>query len=203
MLSDSAGNRKYMIQEEWRRFVASADLRDPDTRSLCWMFAWTGARVSELLSLTPRSFDISIRVIKIRTLKRRQLVYRELPLDDGLFSVVQTAFDIVGRRDDPCQIDAPLWSWCRTTAWGRVKSVGLEAGLPEYLCMPKVLRHTYAFEGANTQGLPLGLVQELLGHARIESTLVYTTPRGRDARLFTDRMFRLRGVPSEPASTAF
>jgi integrase len=200
MLFDRDGNRKYMVGEEWQRFMATANARDPETRSFCWTLAMTGARVSEAVSLTSRSFDLPAWVIRIRTLKRRKLVYREIPLDDYVFSVVEDALDITGRRADPFRIDTRLWPWCRTTAWSRVKSVGLEAGLPIHLCTPKALRHSMAFEGANTKDLPLGLVKELLGHARLESTLEYTTPVGEHARELTDRIFRAERLALKPVS---
>ena len=80
------------------------------------------------------------------------------------------------------------------TAWSRVKSVAHAAGLPEYLCTPKVLRHSFGIEGAHVQRFPLGTMKNWMGHARIESTIVYTTPVGNEERALARRMWKSLGA---------
>ncbi len=194
MLSDRAGNRKYMIEAEWRAFLASADNADPDTRAFCWAVARTGGRLSEVLSLTPRSFDIDNSTIRIRCLKRRTPdVFRELPLGLPFLGLMNETVAVNARRIDPSQIDVPIWGWCRTTGWQRMKNVAQDAGLPEHLCMPKALRHTFGIEGVLMKHIPLGMMQKWMGHARIESTVIYTTPVGNEERLLEERMWQPAG----------
>jgi integrase len=200
MLFDKEGNRNYMIEPEWRAFLAAAYQADPDTRTFCLVLLLTGARLTEIRNLTARSFDRGLGRVVIRCLKRRSVVYRDVPISSDLFDLVEVQFDIAGRRADPSLIDQKLWPWCRTTAWGRVKAVARDAGLPAFLCKPKTMRHTYAMEGTTFKSVPLALMQKLLGHARIESTTRYTTPLGQEARVFSSTMFSGALNEAAPAS---
>jgi len=47
--------------------------------------------------------------------------------------------------------------------------------------MPKALRHAFGVETVNEK-ISLSLIQKWLGHARIETTVVYTTPVGEEER---------------------
>lgn len=190
MLFDQDGNRKYMIEPEWRAFLAAADKADPDTRSFCWSLARTGGRLSEVLSLTPRSFDLDNGTIRIRCLKRRAPdVFRELPLGLSFLELMEATVSVTARRIDPSLVDVPIWRWCRTTGWQRVKHVAQRAGLPAHLCTPKALRHTFGIEGVLMKNIPLGTMQKWMGHARIESTVIYTTAVGREERMLSTRMW--------------
>ena len=60
----------------------------------------------------------------------------------------------------------------RVSVWNLIKKTGAAAGLPDPMS-PHTLRHTYAthlLEG----GADLRVVQELLGHADIGTTEIYT-----------------------------
>jgi len=69
----------------------------------------------------------------------------------------------------------------RITAKGiqdRVRVIRIAAGLDEDVT-PHALRHTFAKQMVD-RGAPIGVVQKLLGHSRLETTLVYTKPGWRD-----------------------
>ncbi len=191
MVFDRAGNRKYLTEIEWRSFLSAADEAAPETRAFCWTLAYTGGRLTEIRSLTPRCIDPLAQVIRIECLKRRQRgVFREIPASDELFGLLEATFSIESRRTDQGLSSKRLWSWSRTTAWSRVKTVMKNAGLLPHLCVPKALRHSFGIEGVLHKRVPIGLMQKWMGHARIESTLVYTTPVGRDERREARRMWR-------------
>ena len=190
MLFDSIGNRKYLTTAEWREFLKAADLAPAIVRSFCWTLAYTGGRLSEVRALTPRHVEPDLSTIRFECLKRRRKgIYRELPLHEGLRTLLETTYSITALRADAKLVDKRLWPWSRTTAWAHVKSVMQSAGLPKHLCQPKALRHTFGIEGVMNQNIPLGVMKKWMGHARIESTVVYTTPVGREERALANRMW--------------
>lgn len=55
------------------------------------------------------------------------------------------------------------------------------AGIDDRLCQPKALRHGFAVE-AGQKGVPLNIVQRWLGHARLETTAIYSGALGEEER---------------------
>src|SRR5262245_10684778 len=70
-LYSARGERKYVNREERCRVLAVIDGLNAEQALFCMLLAFTGARVSELLALTPASFAIESSVISVITLKRR------------------------------------------------------------------------------------------------------------------------------------
>ena len=64
-LYDREGNRKYLTRDERRAFMEAAKLAEPEVRAFCLVLAYAGARISEVLSLTPGRFDFSARMVVI------------------------------------------------------------------------------------------------------------------------------------------
>ncbi len=75
------GNRKYLNAAERRRFIEATRRAPPKIRLFCLMLRWSGARISEVLELTPAAIDIESGVANIETLKRRKRgIVRQLTL---------------------------------------------------------------------------------------------------------------------------
>src|SRR4029077_14752831 len=83
-LFDGSGRRKYLAGDECRRFLLSADGADPKTRILCYLLAFTGCRISEALALTPQQLDVETQRVVFRTLKRRKITFRAVPVPVSL-----------------------------------------------------------------------------------------------------------------------
>lgn len=173
-LFDGRGNRKYLTAEERAAFVAQSLTLDTRVGDFCLTLAITGARISEVLGLTQNRIDANNSAIVFRTLKQRsKVVYRAVPVPNWL------ARHLASRVLSDSQ--QRIWLWGRTTAWKIVRQTMLRADIPEFLCMPKSLRHAFAVE-AGQNGVPLNVVQNWLGHARIETTAIYSSVLGREER---------------------
>ena len=190
---DCDGNRKYMNERECRRFlrVARASATGP-VFTFCLVLARTGGRISEVLALTPRHIDVESRIILLRTLKQRKAgqtaKYRPIPVPAGVIRAIDSVHQIKAARKDSTRIDERLWPWCRTTAWTRVKEVMAAANITGIHACPKGVRHGYAIN-ARVSGLTDMTVMRLLGHSRIETTLIYTEAAGAEARAIANGMW--------------
>jgi integrase len=71
-LFDRLGNRKYLIARERLAFVYAASKHDGQTSTFCLTLAFTGARISEVLALTPSRIDVADEAIVFETLKQRK-----------------------------------------------------------------------------------------------------------------------------------
>ncbi len=79
-LHGATGGRKYLNAAERRRFMKAAARAEPNTRLFCLVLGWSGARISEVLALTPAAIDIESGVASIETLKRRKRgIVRQVP----------------------------------------------------------------------------------------------------------------------------
>ena len=190
---DRDGKRQYMTAQECRRFLRAAKATGSGpVFTFCLVLTRTGGRISEVLALTPRHIDVESRIIVLRTLKQRNkkknVAYRPIPVPAGVVRALDTVHQIKVARKDSTLIDERIWPWCRTTAWTRVKEVMAAAGISGAHATPKGLRHGYAV-AAFVSGLTDITVMRLLGHSRIETTLVYTEVVGAEARAVANRMW--------------
>jgi len=182
-LFDSTGNRKYLVARERLSFVSAAVAEGGAVGAFCLTLAFTGARISEVLALTPERIDVSNEAIVFETLKqRKRAIFRAIPAPRRLLDFIA---DVVG-KPLASATGARLWPWGRTTAWKNVKRVMKVAGIADVLCKPKALRHGFAID-AGQHGVPLNIVQRWLGHARLETTAIYAGALGDEERTLARR----------------
>jgi integrase/recombinase XerD len=188
-LFGASGSRKYLNSAERRRFVAAAQRAPPNIRLFCLMLRWTGARISEILALTPAAIDLEARAVSIVTLKRRMPgIVRQVPLPPDLVTELNRFFRLRIAQRDPQFAALHLWRWSRTTAWRRVKEVMAAAHISGTPAMPKGLRHGFGVN-AFQSNVPPHLVQRWLGHASLRTTAIYADVVGPDERAFAERMW--------------
>lgn len=189
-LYDQSGQRKYLTIEERRAFLRSADSFPPNVRTFCKTLAYTGARVSEVLALSPNSFDFSESLVRLECLKkRRRGVYRSVPLPSQLLNELERTHEIQHAQQLPQEIAERLWPWCRTTAWKHTSKVMQTAGISGAHANPKGLRHSFGVT-ALQKNVPLNMVRKWLGHSRLSTTAIYGDAVGPEELEIAHRLWR-------------
>lgn len=178
-LYDAAGARKYVNLAEGQRFVSAATKLDARRQAFCLVLALTGCRVSEALALTQSQIDDTLGCLSFRTLKRRKLVYRQVPVPDWMMHNL-LALEPVG--------EGRLFPWCRQTGYRIVKRTMLAAGIEGACACPKGLRHRFGVV-AGAQRVPPGVLMRWLGHANLKTTVLYQECVGEEERLIAERMW--------------
>lgn len=189
-LYDREGNRKYLTQAERKAFLTAASRMPPAIRTFCLTLAYTGARVSEVLALTPRRIDTDLRVIVVESLKkRRRGLYRAVPIPIDLITELNRVHDIQTAREQPERARQRIWGSCRTTAWNWIKACMTLAGVDGAPASPKGLRHAFGV-GALQAGVPINLVRKWLGHSRLSTTEIYADAVGEEEQVIAARFWR-------------
>ena len=188
-LFGQSGSRKYLNAAERQRFIEAARRAPTKIRLFCLTLGWSGARISEVLALTPASIDVESGVASIQTLKRRKRgIVRQVPLPSDVLSELDREFKLREAHHDRELANERIWIWSRTTAWRRVKEVMVAAGVTGTPAMPKGLRHGFGVN-AFQSNVPPHLVQRWLGHASLRTTAIYGDVVGPDERAFAMRMW--------------
>jgi integrase len=118
--------------------------------------------------------DASNEAIVFEILNQRKRGVRRVPLR-------LTDFIVTATGTPKHKSHSHLWPWHRTMAWKHIKRVMKKAGIADALCKPKALRHGFAVD-AGQHGAPLYVVQRWLGHAHLETTVIYTGALGAEER---------------------
>jgi len=116
-------------------------------------------RVSELIGLTRESVVDGFLLVK--RLKGSR---------DGIQALLDSERDALTRL--AASTEGRLFPVCRMTVWRKLQQYGKEAGIPEFLCHPHVLRHTACKLGL-AGGMSIPEVQRWAGHRSGSSTLIY------------------------------
>ncbi len=187
-LYSAGGERKYPNHTERQRALNVMQRLAPERALFALTLAWTGGRVSEVLALTPSSFQLEECVVAIRTLKRRKPHVREVPIASALMKALDRNFQLSERQRDAEAANERLWPFSRVTAWRFVRGAMLEAGVIGRPACPRGLRHGFGV-GTLQASVPLNLVQRWMGHASISSTSIYTSVCGSEEFAFAARFW--------------
>jgi len=177
---------KYLDLEEVDRLLAQPDVSTPRgirDKALIEVLYATGLRVTELLSLKPGdvSLDAGYLTCVGKGDKQRIVPFGTVAAEwIGRYLREGRPPLLKGRKSAWLFVNAKAGGrLSRVGFWKILKEYGIKAGIPREIS-PHVLRHSFAthlLEG----GADLRAIQELLGHASISTTQIYT--RVESARL--------------------
>ena len=152
---------------------APRGLRD---RALLELLYSTGARISEGVGLDIDDIDVPARMVLLRGKGGKQ---RLVPVGrpalaalDAYLVRARPAFATCGRGTPAVFLNTRGARLSRQSAWAVLREAATRAGIPTTVS-PHTLRHSFAthlLEG----GADVRVVQELLGHASVTTTQVYT-----------------------------
>ncbi|NNK91192.1 MAG: tyrosine recombinase XerD [Acidimicrobiia bacterium] len=161
--------------------IVGSDSRARRDRAIVELLYGTGMRVSELVSLSLDDIDHDAALMRVTGKGDRQ---RLVPVGRLAADALTAWLEPAGRaelapttwssRDDQTAVflNARGGRLSRQGAWGVVRKYALQAGLAKRLS-PHVLRHSCATHMLD-HGADLRTVQELLGHASLTTTQLYT-----------------------------
>lgn len=141
----------------------------------------TGARISEAVGLSAGDLDLDARLVRLFGKGSKE---RIVPFGATAAEALEDWFSPSGRarivpaqwrrRDDAEAVflNTRGGRLTRQAAWQMIKKYGVRAGIGDRLS-PHVLRHSCATHLLD-HGADLRVVQEMLGHASISTTQIYT-----------------------------
>ena len=143
---------------------------------LCLTLAYTGARVSEVLEIKKKDIveipnsetGESEFYLKLVTLKHRKPTYRHIPLHHKLQSEL-SSYVLLKKL----KAKNKIFDITRRTAFNWVKKSCSLANLGDERSHPHTFRHSFGIAVMMKKDITLRVLQKWLGHAKIESTLIY------------------------------
>ncbi|HEY5620960.1 MAG TPA: site-specific tyrosine recombinase XerD [Pontiella sp.] len=167
-----------LSEKEVNLLLRAPDMRKPlgvRDRAILEMFYASGLRVSELAHLQLSNLHIEDGYIRVIGKGRKE---RVIPVAQDSSNILECYLDevrpmlcenphvqevFVSRRETPL---------CRQRLWQIIKKYTKEAGIMKNVT-PHTLRHSFASHLLDN-GAPLRVIQEMLGHADIATTQIYT-----------------------------
>ncbi len=163
---------------QWKSRTDSIDGQDPAPlrdRAMLEVLYGCGCRVSELCGLDVTDIDSSEAMLMLRGKgsKMRLVPIGEPALDAVGDYLAKARTSLAGKKPTAALfLNQRGGRLSRISVWNLIKKTAAAAGLRETVS-PHTIRHSYAthlLEG----GADLRVVQELLGHADITTTEIYT-----------------------------
>ena len=177
---DQEGRRKYLSRTEGQKFVQHATALPRSEAIFCLTIYYTGCRLSEALALRRQDIDLEMKVILIRSLKKRQRrEIRRVPAPEFLVAGIAAIAD-------PNHPTLPVWSFSRTTAWRIIKNVMKAADIAGIHATAKGLRHGFGVRGAMMQ-IPTSLIQNWMGHSDPSTTAIYLDVKDDEERTLIEK----------------
>lgn len=173
---------KHLSIEDAVRFIETPDLETDlgkrDRAMLELMYA-TGVRVAELTKINLGHIDFRNRLIRVTGKRRKE---RIVPFGEPALDALKVYLDVrdgllnhapVSEREPEALFLNYQGTRITTRSVGRMVDKYIRACAGKYDISPHALRHSFATHLLDS-GADLRDIQELLGHARLSSTQIYT-----------------------------
>jgi integrase/recombinase XerD len=165
--------------EQVARIVTAPDTATPQglrDRAMLELMYGSGLRVSELCGLELQAIDAESAIVRVRGKGSKD---RLVPVGETSLVALRTYLEagrprlVRPRTGSALFLSARGVALSRKTFWLAVKQAAARAGLPASI-KPHLLRHAFATH-LLAGGADLRSIQEMLGHADIATTQIYTS----------------------------
>jgi integrase/recombinase XerC len=173
---------KHLSIEDAIRFIETPDIETDlgkrDRAMLELMYA-TGVRVAELTKLNLGHIDFRNRLIRVTGKRRKE---RIVPFGEPALEALKAYLDVrdgllnnapISEREPEAMFLNYQGTRITTRSVGRMVDKYIRVCAGKYDISPHALRHSFATHLLDS-GADLRDIQELLGHARLSSTQIYT-----------------------------
>jgi len=165
----------FMTEEEVAKLIESAfpkselDERGLRDRAILETFYSSGLRISELVGLDIEDIDFIGGIVKVMGKGKKE---RIVPIGDTAISSIRKYLDKRKKQNEALFLSKNGSRISTRGVWNIVEKYINLAGLKQGIS-PHTFRHSFATHLLN-RGADLRTVQELLGHANLSSTQIYT-----------------------------
>tara|TARA_B100001250_G_scaffold409997_1_gene435523 strand:- start:9566 stop:10159 length:594 start_codon:yes stop_codon:yes gene_type:complete len=144
---------------------------------------YTGLRIQEVLNLTPNDVFLGENTNELKVVQGKGYKDRIVPLAAPVSEMLR----FINSYLKPPKNMPYIPFKTRKAPWVWYKKIGLEAGIEIH--GTHILRHTFA-RNCLSKGVPINVVQNLLGHADLNTTLVYLEilPSSEELNLAMDKI---------------
>jgi integrase/recombinase XerD len=167
-----------LTPREVDRLFAAPDLKTPlglRNRAVLELFYASGLRVSELAGLQLHDLHLEEDFLRCVGKGRKE---RVVPVGSSAVEKVKQYIQTVrpqftpGPHEQTVFLSSRHQPMSRKTIWDMIKKCARNAGITKTI-YPHTLRHSFASH-LLANGAPLRIIQEMLGHADIATTQIYT-----------------------------
>lgn len=171
---------RYMTDEEEVEFFAEAAKVSQDLYDMCLVSLYSGLRMGEVFALQQMDIDLGQKRILVRGIDHKRGpksgYNRTIPISDRLIPVLAERCASTAGADSLLfpKADGAIRIEAGSTFYTVIRHLGWNDNITDrrLKMVPHVLRHTFASRLIR-KGVPLPVVQKLLGHSTIQMTMRY------------------------------
>ncbi len=160
---------KCISEAEMKALISTAE-RKPEVLAIILTLGYSGLRVGELCALDVEDVDFSDGVINVRSGKGDK--GRIALIEDRTVAALKDYLDARKAVTGPLFLSSHRQRINERTVQRIIKRHAASAGITKHVT-PHVLRHTFATTLLK-QGADIRIIQQLLGHASVATTQIYT-----------------------------
>ncbi|WP_125143257.1 tyrosine-type recombinase/integrase [Clostridium transplantifaecale] len=180
-------NDSFMSKKEYERLIESAQRKgDLQLNLIMQTICSTGIRISELSAIDVKAVAAGYAYVDNKGKSR--VIF----LPKALVRVLKTYLSKTGITSGPVFISSKGNAVDRSVVWRRMKRLCQDTGIDAKKVFPHNLRHLFALTFYRLKKDLLRLA-EVLGHASIETTRIYTATTGEEHKRIISQLGLVRG----------